>query len=51
VNSEIEERWKALCEQASVEQDPKRLLALIQQINELLKNNELSAKHPYSEAS
>jgi hypothetical protein len=30
------ERWKVLCEQAAVEQDPKKLLELTRQINELL---------------
>ena len=30
------ERWKELCAQAAVEQDPKKLLELTRQINELL---------------
>jgi hypothetical protein len=30
------ERWKELCEQASKEQDPKKLVALIEEINQLL---------------
>jgi hypothetical protein len=30
------ERWKLLCEQASVEQDPVKMLELIREINELL---------------
>jgi hypothetical protein len=30
------ERWRVLCEQAAVEQDPKRLLELTRQINDLL---------------
>jgi hypothetical protein len=30
------ERWKLLCEQAAVEQDPKKLLALTKEINDLL---------------
>jgi hypothetical protein len=30
------ERWKQLCEQASREQDPKRLVELITEINKLL---------------
>jgi hypothetical protein len=33
---ENKERWKALCEQAAVEQDPKKLLELTRQINDLL---------------
>jgi hypothetical protein len=30
------ERWRVLCEQATVEQDPKKLLELTRQINDLL---------------
>jgi len=30
------EEWARLCQQASVEQDPARLIKLIQRINELL---------------
>ena len=30
------EKWKELCEQAAVEQDPKRLLELVQEINRIL---------------
>jgi hypothetical protein len=30
------EEWKNLCEQAAVEQDPEKLLELIQRINNLL---------------
>ena len=33
---ENEERWKDLCRQASVEQDPRKLSELIKEINELL---------------
>jgi hypothetical protein len=33
---ESEERWKQLCSQASVEQDPQKLLQLTQEINRLL---------------
>ena len=33
---EKKERWKELCELASVEQDPQKLLELVRQINELL---------------
>jgi hypothetical protein len=32
----VRERWLMLCEQAAVEQDPKRLLLLIREINDLL---------------
>lgn len=30
------EEWKKLCEQAAVEQDPRKLLELTQKINDLL---------------
>jgi hypothetical protein len=33
---EHEEEWKNLCEQAAVEQDPQKLLALTKKINDLL---------------
>jgi hypothetical protein len=36
VMREHSEEWKRLCEQAAVEQDPKRLLELTRRINELL---------------
>jgi hypothetical protein len=34
------ERWMELCERAAVEQDPKKLLELVTQINELLREKE-----------
>ena len=42
------ERWRELCEQAAVEQDPKKLLELTKQINELLeaKQGRLSRDTP-----
>ena len=33
---ENKERWKLLCEQAAVEQDPQKLLELTREINDLL---------------
>jgi hypothetical protein len=33
---ENKERWREFCEQAAVEQDPKKLLDLTRQINDLL---------------
>jgi hypothetical protein len=44
------ERWKQLCAQAAVEQDPKRLSELVREINDLLEakqkrlNNSREAK-------
>jgi hypothetical protein len=34
------ERWMELCEQASKEPDPERLLELVQQVNALLEEQE-----------
>ena len=36
MQGETGERWKKLCEQAASEQDPARLLELIQEIDRLL---------------
>jgi hypothetical protein len=36
MDRETKERWLVLCEQAAVEQDPARLLALVTEINRLL---------------
>jgi hypothetical protein len=38
------ERWKVLCEQAAVEQDPKKLHELIKEINDLLAAKESRLK-------
>jgi hypothetical protein len=45
---EKEELWKQLCAQATVEQDPQKLLELTRQINELLlgKQRRLEQEHP-----
>jgi hypothetical protein len=36
VQGEKKERWRVLCEQAAVEQNPAKLHALIKEINRLL---------------
>jgi hypothetical protein len=36
----LKERWMTLCEQAAVEQDTQKLMALIQEINRLLEEKE-----------
>ena len=36
MDGEPRERWQQLCEQASKEQDPDKLLLLVQEINRLL---------------
>jgi hypothetical protein len=35
------ERWKSLCKEASTEQDPERLLELVQEINRLIDEKRL----------
>ena len=40
MQGEIGERWKKLCEQAAVEQDPEKLLQLTEEINRLLEAKE-----------
>jgi hypothetical protein len=40
------ERWKELCALASVEQDPQRLLELVQEINRLLDELDQEKKSP-----
>ena len=41
MNPETEERWFKLCQQASVEQDPGKLLALVTEINQILEVKEM----------
>ena len=40
MQGETSERWRTLCEQAADEQDPKRLIELIDEINRLLESKE-----------
>ncbi len=40
MKGETGERWRSLCEQAANEQDPQRLLELIQEIDRLLAEKE-----------
>jgi hypothetical protein len=40
MQGETGERWKKLCEQAAVEQDPEKLLQLTEEINRLLEVKE-----------
>jgi hypothetical protein len=35
-----DERWRELCERASKEQDPQKLVALVQRINRILEERE-----------
>ena len=46
------ERWRQLCEQAAMEQDPDKLLELVAEINRLLEAKErrlAAARKPKSE--
>jgi hypothetical protein len=40
MQGEQKERWQELCAQAAVEQDPKKLLELAKEINDLLEAKE-----------
>jgi hypothetical protein len=39
-----EERWKALCLEASMEKDPEKLLELVNEINRLLEEKRANGK-------
>lgn len=36
----IKERWQELCEQAAIEQDPQRMIELVEEINRILTEKE-----------
>jgi len=40
MQSQMKERWLLLCEQAATEQDPTKLMALIEEVNRLLETEE-----------
>jgi hypothetical protein len=40
MQGETGERWRKLCEQAAIEQDPERLMLLIREINQLLEDKD-----------
>ena len=40
MQGETKERWQVLCELAANEQDPKNLLVLIKEINDILKEKQ-----------
>jgi hypothetical protein len=44
MQAETGERWRALCEDAAVEQDAQKLIQLIREINELLEAKERRLK-------
>ena len=45
------EGWKVLCEQAAAERDPKRLLELTREINDLLLGKKCRLERPDDEVS
>jgi hypothetical protein len=44
---EDDERWKKLCALTAKEQDPERLLTLVQEINRLLEEKETQLKKEF----
>jgi len=44
MKGETGERWKELCAEAAIEQDPQRLLELVTEINRLLQEKETRLK-------
>lgn len=40
MKGQAKERWMELCEQVAVEQDPAKMIALVEEINELLEAKE-----------
>ena len=48
---ETGERWRKLCEEAAVEQDPERLLLLAREISRLLDEKEQRLKKARDEGS
>jgi hypothetical protein len=51
MQGENKERWKLLCEQAAIEQDPQRLLELTREINDLLLGKQRRLDRPDREHS
>ncbi len=49
MEEELKERWTELCEQAAVEQDSEKLMALIEQIDRTLEKKEERLKHRLSQ--
>ena len=47
---EQRERWMQLCEQAATEQDPEKLMVLINEINQLLEAKERRLRGHHSTA-
>jgi hypothetical protein len=45
MRGQAKERWERLCEQASIEQDPAKLLELVKEINDLLEEKQSRLNH------
>ena len=46
-----EERWRELCAEAAVEQDPQKLMELVKEINRLLDLKQQRGRSNYQEAT
>jgi len=44
MQGQTRECWERLCQQAAIEQDPERLMSLIEELNELLEAKEKRLK-------
>jgi hypothetical protein len=44
MQGKAKEEWKQVCEQAAIEQDPERLMALVMEINRMLDEKEQRLK-------
>jgi hypothetical protein len=51
MQGETGERWRKLCEEAAIEQDPERLLQLAQEITRLLDEKEQRLKNTHHSSS
>lgn len=51
MQGERAERWRKLCEQAAVEQDSRKLMELVKEINRLLEEKDQRLKQQQSEGN
>jgi hypothetical protein len=51
MQGQTREKWRELCAQAAIEQDPKKLLELTEEINRLLAEKETRLKRSTSPAA
>jgi hypothetical protein len=50
MQGKVKEQWIQLCEQASVEQDPQKLITLVNEINRMLEEKEERLKRQRSKS-